>query len=121
MDWITKNWKLLTSGVLVLAGIGFMAFGQYEIGGGLLVAAGVPYMPLKKGTAALLLTAALVLPTTGCKSHMINVDALEGGLVKVLDRHDAYVKADTSLEDLVKQVYLRSTELIRMILEEAKK
>jgi hypothetical protein len=52
---------------------------------------------------------------------MINVDAFGPGLEKVLDRHDAYVRADKSLSETLKKIYLRTSELIRQILEEARK
>jgi len=52
---------------------------------------------------------------------MINVAALRPGLEKVLDRHDNYVKADQSLSDVLRKVYLQTTTLIRKILEEASK
>ncbi|RLA78085.1 MAG: hypothetical protein DRG33_06010 [Deltaproteobacteria bacterium] len=59
------------------------------------------------------------LSFSGCKTDMISVKAIQSPLIKVLDRHDAYVKADKTLSDLVRQVYLKTSELLRKLLKEA--
>jgi len=74
-----------------------------------------------KMIAKLTLVALLAFPLASCESDMINVAALRPGLEKVLDRHDNYVKADQSLSDVLRKVYLQTTQLIRKILEEASK
>ena len=55
----------------------------------------------------------------GCKG-MIHVDSVEPTLNPVMDRHDAYVKNDTNLTDPEKSTFLRSTEMLRELLVEAK-
>lgn len=74
---------------------------------------------IKKALLGLVILGALA--ASGCKTSMISVDAIKAPLERVLDRHDAYVKADKSLSDLVKQVYLKTSELLRKLLEEASK
>lgn len=66
------------------------------------------------------LLAALLL-FTGCTSKgMIHVASIEGGLVKVLDRHDTYVQNDQGLSDAQRSTYLRTSQLLRKVMEEAK-
>lgn len=49
----------------------------------------------------------------------IDAEALNGVVQPVLDRHDAYVAADPTLDSVQKEVYLRSTEQIRATMNEA--
>jgi hypothetical protein len=37
----------------------------------------------------------------------------------VSDRHDTYVQSDTTLTEVQSETYLRSTELLRLIVDEA--
>jgi hypothetical protein len=70
------------------------------------------------------LRAALILPMlmlAGCASNMIRVEAIDPLIQIVADRHDDYVENDSSLELGKKEAYLRSTELLRRLMEEAKK
>lgn len=67
------------------------------------------------------LPALLLICFVGCKGGMISVDAIDGSVQKVSDRHDAYVNADLSLSADQKRTFLRTTELLRLVLEEAKK
>lgn len=66
-----------------------------------------------------LITLALVM-LTGCCTG-IRPEALDKTLVPVLDRHDAYVRGDESLSPVQKRVYLRSSQELRKVHEEAKK
>lgn len=68
----------------------------------------------------LLLLSVMLLSLVGCKGN-IHVSSIEGALVPTLDRHDAYVKADTTLAPVQKDIALRSSALLRQTVEEAKK
>lgn len=57
----------------------------------------------------------------GCAKHTISVDAVEGLIENVTARHDTYVQADASLPVEIKADYLRSSELLRRVVAEAKK
>lgn len=68
-----------------------------------------------------LATALLALAATGCSQPgMVSVSAIDAPVNAVCDRHDAYVEADTSLSDLEKETYLRTTTLLRRVVEEAR-
>jgi hypothetical protein len=56
-----------------------------------------------------------------CQTGMIRADAIDGPVNHIADRHDAYVREDSSLSDDEKSIYLRSSELLRRIIAEAKK
>jgi len=56
-----------------------------------------------------------------CQTGMVYADAIDGPVNRISDRHDAYVKDDASLSADEKAIYLRSSELLRRVLEEAKK
>ena len=73
---------------------------------------------MKKTMKKLFLVPVLLL--TSCAS-MIHVDAIDGPVNRISDRHDAYVSADESLSQDEKDIYMRTTELLRRILAEAKK
>jgi hypothetical protein len=55
----------------------------------------------------------------GCTSGTIQADALAGVMYPVLDRHDAYVRADQTLQQVEIDSYLRSSMLIRDMVIEA--
>jgi hypothetical protein len=119
-EFFKDHWKKVFSGACLVAGVLVLTLTeQMELGAALMAAAGVPYVPLKKAAAPLLLAAVLALPS--CQTGMISVSNVENGLMGVLDRHDTYVKADTKLDALLRGIYLRTTELIRKVIEEAKK
>jgi hypothetical protein len=125
-NFFKTYWAYITSGFCLVAGTAVLLFAsQPELGWALLGASGLPIViPAafrSKTGASLFLAAALTLPLVGCKAHMINVEAFGPGLEKVLDRHDDYVKADKSLSEVVRDIYLKTTELIRKVLEEARK
>lgn len=71
---------------------------------------------MKKLALAVFLCA---LPSCQCPSTMVDATKLEPVVAKVLDRHDAYVAADQTLDELSKRTFLRSSELTRSILAEA--
>ena len=56
---------------------------------------------------------------SGCCPGMVRVEAIDGTVDSITERHDAYVEADTTLTDEQKEVYLRSTELLQKLLKEA--
>ena len=66
---------------------------------------------------AIVLLAAL---SSSCKGNMIRADAIDGLVREVAERHDRYVGADAALSETQKSVYLRSTELLRAVIEAAK-
>jgi bifunctional pyridoxal-dependent enzyme with beta-cystathionase and maltose regulon repressor activities len=70
----------------------------------------------------LILTAITVsiLCTPGCvgKGQIAAVDVQEV-VQLVCDRHDVYVASDSSLVEIQRDVYLRSTELLRAIVRTA--
>ena len=63
----------------------------------------------------------LFLALMSCQTGMIRADAIDGPVKRIADRHDSYVKEDASLSDEEKSIYLRSSELLRRIIAEAKK
>lgn len=74
---------------------------------------------MKKLTLAVVALAVLLLPS--CATDMIHVDAIDDLIEIVSDRHDVYVEADESLSDDERRRYLRSTEILRGVIEEASK
>lgn len=65
----------------------------------------------------------LVLAASGlssCTTGILSED-IEAPLKKVRLRHDKYIEADTALSSLQKRTYLRTTELLENLVEEAKK
>lgn len=58
---------------------------------------------------------------TGCATNMIRADAIDGTLRRVAERHDVYIQADPDLDELERDIYLRDTELLRRLLDEAGK
>ena len=65
--------------------------------------------------------ALLALAASSCVQGMIRADAIAGLVEPVTDRHDAYVETDEGLADEQRRVYLRSSELLRAVVEEARK
>ena len=55
-----------------------------------------------------------------CQMGMIRADAIDGPVNGITARHDAYVQEDDSLSDEEKSIYLRTSELLRRIITEAK-
>lgn len=51
----------------------------------------------------------------------IKIDTIEPLVRRVCDRHDRYVRSDENLSDTEERVVLRSSELVLLALEEAKK
>lgn len=64
--------------------------------------------------------AVLLVCLGGCAGNMISVDAIEDSVAKVAERHDAYVNADATLSAEDKALYLRTTEILRGVMEAAK-
>ena len=61
---------------------------------------------------------ALIL-LTGCSRGMIDVNAVDDLVYEVANRHDVYVAGDQNISEGARVDYLRSTELLRKIMEEA--
>ncbi len=81
-----------------------------------------PNKPRPKPKRALFAALATVfVALAACSTNMIAVEAIEDPTLKVSARHDAYVAADPDLLDLEREIYLRTTELLRRVIEEAKK
>lgn len=57
----------------------------------------------------------------GAQKGYVSVSAIEGSVRIVADRHDAYVAADTGLSESERQTRLRTTELLRQVVNEASK
>ena len=73
--------------------------------------------------AAIVFALCLLVVAPSCRGPAggINPHALQGTLPKVLDRHDAYVVADPTLDELSKETYLASTAKLRDVLAAALK
>lgn len=57
-----------------------------------------------------------------CPKKTVDATAIKGVMKPVLDRHDAYVKADKSYKDeKTRKRHLRSSALVREILDRATK
>ncbi|MBI1383057.1 MAG: hypothetical protein GC161_18455 [Planctomycetaceae bacterium] len=73
--------------------------------------------------AALVLAALVLAVTPSCRGPAggINPHALTPTLPKILDRHDMYVMADPTLDELSKETYLASAAKMRAVLAAALK
>lgn len=67
-----------------------------------------------------IITILLLCSCIGCASRTVNVDAISDGVFYVTVRHDAYVQGDETLTEAQKQQYLRTSELLRNVVNEAK-
>ena len=75
---------------------------------------------MKKSGIMLLAAAALAVACVGCQSTgTIQAAAVDTPMRACLDRHDAYVQADTTLDATQKSTYLRSSEIVRKVLDAA--
>lgn len=72
---------------------------------------------MKKFIISLIILVAL----TSCSTNMIQVSAIANSVADISERHDAYVQADPNLSDLERDVYLRDTELLLYVIEEAQR
>jgi hypothetical protein len=122
MEW-WKDYSKVLGLAMLAAGLTLILVGYTDIGIPLLAAATGVALGKSGGTkvTGVLLLAVLALPLAGCQTGMVRVDAIEPALTSVMERHDTYVKEDPNLTDLMKEIYLRTTELLRKLLEEAKK
>lgn len=70
----------------------------------------------------ILATIALLAALSGCTSpQYVDVETFAGLIDPVAARHDAYVRDDPTLDETQRSVWLRSTELLRKAIEEARK
>lgn len=120
MEWY-KDYSKVIGILMFVGGLALVLVGQEEVGIPLLAAASGVALGKTGGTkvAGALLLCLLIMP--GCQSGMIHVSALEPALEGVIERHDTYVKADPGLSESMKALYLRTTELLKKLIEEAKK
>ena len=74
-------------------------------------------------TVSILATVAVLAIASGggCSTSTIRVEAIADPVRLVADRHDAYIQADDTLSDLERETYLRTTSLLRQVIEEAEK
>lgn len=75
---------------------------------------------MKRVLKSVAVLAAVTLASCG-STDMISVDAIEGSVRIVSDRHDEYVREDADLSEDERAIYLRSTELLRRVVDEAKR
>jgi len=122
MEWY-KDYSKVIGILMFLGGLSLVLVGQTEIGIPLLAAASGVALG-KTGTtkvAPVLLAGILAFSVMSCSApRMVSVDAIEPALTSVIERHDAYVQADSTLDTYLKTLYLRTTELLKKLLEEAK-
>lgn len=77
---------------------------------------GAPYAALLSGA----LLFGVTFTASGCVAPgQVSAHDLKPALDKVCDRHDNYVQADSATSALQKKVFLRSTKLLRQIVDEA--
>lgn len=121
MAWY-KDYKQVLSLLMFIAGVLLVVLGNEAVGIPLLAAAsGVTLGAGKVGAKKilpLLLVGVLLVPMS-CKISTLSVDAVAPAMEKIMDRHDAYVKADATLDEFLKKVYLRTSELMRLLIKEA--
>jgi hypothetical protein len=121
MEW-WKDYSKVLGLAMLAAGLTLILVGNTDIGIPLLAAATGVALGKTGSTkvTGVLLLAVLALPLAGCHPGMVRVDAIEPALTGVMERHDTYVKEDPKLSELAKEIYLKTTELLRKLLEEAK-
>jgi hypothetical protein len=71
-----------------------------------------------KRIAILAVTLVSLACLTSC-TGMISAASVDPLIRTVSDRHDAYVNGDQSLSQVQRETYLRSTTLLRKLLDEA--
>jgi hypothetical protein len=68
----------------------------------------------------LLVTSMMFL--AGCdRGDKVDLQAVDAPIRELLARHDAYVKADKNLEKVDKDIYIRTSDLVRRVLDTAHK
>lgn len=75
---------------------------------------------MKTKVALLLMVALICLPGCGLFDTGIRPEAIEDTAKDITTRHDKYVTEDGTLSDLERRTYLRSSELLLEVIEEAK-
>ena len=63
--------------------------------------------------------AAVTVLFVSCETAGLRASVVAPVMKPVMDRHDDYVMGDTSLTESQQRTYLRSTEMLRQLLEEA--
>ena len=75
--------------------------------------------PIKKPKRFLMALPLLFLGA--CATDMIQVDAIADSVALISERHDLYVLNDQGLSDDERRIFLRDTELLGLVIEEAQK
>lgn len=139
MTWPSffREREVLASFVTILIGLALLGIGLASGDGELrsigvtFVVTGVAALGVARGlakigsgppppaAAGLLLAACLAFPGC-CGAGAVRAEAIAPAVEKVSARHDAYVKADASLSEVDRRIFLRSTELLRKVLAEAR-
>ena len=105
----------------LVAGVALIMFDCRETGS-YLIAAAIGATLLKQvmdKKASPIFLVALILPIVGCDPHMINAEAIESPLRRVIMRHDKYVNGDQGLTPRQKTIYLRSSKLLLEVIDGA--
>jgi len=79
----------------------------------------MPYIRPSCRTLLALCSLVAVSALASCSGKTLSADVLDPPIQRVLDRHDTYVILDTSLSDVERSTYLRSSKLVRTILDES--
>lgn len=75
---------------------------------------------LLRATIAVLIVTLIVLMAGCCPySDHVSVDAIREPAKAVIQRHDIYVHGDPSLLDIERRIYLRTSEELNGVLDEA--
>ena len=108
-------------------GIGLIAMGEKELGTYLIMAAvaafGVSRGLAKVGSGAkILLIGVTLLFVAGCCKGHVRADSIDGLVDKITRRHDNFIKGEATEADKdprKKDSHLRSSEILRKIVDEA--
>lgn len=76
-------------------------------------------MKTRNAIAALAAVAAALVVSACAPRNSINADTLNAVATPVLIRHDAYVLNDPNLDPVEREVYLRSSAMMRATINEA--
>jgi len=73
----------------------------------------------KRSKTAAVAFAGIALTLTGCGRSMISAESIEQPVRNITERHDAYVENDDSLSDVERRTYLRSSEILNDLVDQA--
>lgn len=75
----------------------------------------------RSAVLALLLVVCMAGCSSGTMKGYVSVEAIGPSVGIMADRHDGYVAADTSLSDVERRTALRTSQILRTVIEEARK